>query len=609
MEPAQANTPIHSLLTKLHATYRGVTDGHLADYIPDLAKADPDHFGIAIVTADGGSYAVGDCDTPFTIQSISKAFVFGLALQDHGLDHVLSKVGVEPSGDAFNSIIFDERANRPFNPMVNAGAIATSALVKGDGAGERLGRILAFFEKFIGHPVKVDREVFLSEKATGHRNRAIAHLELNFGMIDERVEDHLDLYFQQCSILVTCRDLGIMAATLANNGVNPITGERALDQRYVKNVIAVMNSCGMYDYSGEWSYRIGLPAKSGVGGGIIATLPGQLGIGVFSPPLDERGNSVRGIKVCEDLSQSFGLHIFDVQKSIKSVVKRQYDGANVGSKRLRGTDELAVLEREGGRIAVFELQGDLFFASVEQLVRRIARSGGASHIILDCRRIDHVDPPAARLIRTLADQQVAAGRKIRLAHLLPGDDRHGRLVQAGMTPDLFLADVDQALEWAEEDILARNGRTAAADAELPLAGLDLMQGIGESDLALLANVLEKFHFPAGAVIFREGDPADRLYFLAKGTASIHLTVGGARTRRIATLGPGVAFGEMALVDGAPRSAEVRTDSDAVAYGLPISRLTALGRDHPGIQTAILLNLSRLLSQRLRKANDEIRTWE
>ena len=243
-------SPILSSLQEMHAKYRRNFDGKVATYIPELAKVDPGLFGVALVTADGQIYEVGDSGHLFTIQSISKPFVYGLALEDHGADYVLSKVGVEPSGEAFNSIIFDERGNRPFNPMVNAGAIATTGLIKGKGHDHRLARLLEMFGRFVGRPVEIDRSVFRSEKATGHRNRAIAHLELNTGMLDGRIDDHLDLYFQQCSILVGARDLAVMAATLANSGVNPLTGERAIEEPYVKNLLSVMHSCGMYDYAG-----------------------------------------------------------------------------------------------------------------------------------------------------------------------------------------------------------------------------------------------------------------------------------------------------------------------------------------------------------------------
>jgi glutaminase len=256
-------------------------------------------------------FDVGDCDRLFPIQSISKAFVYGLALEDHGRDYVNRKVGVEPTGEAFNSLVLDQATNRPFNPMVNAGAIATTDLIVGNGGTEGLKRILDMLRRYTGRAHDVDLPVYLSEKATGNRNRAMAYLMLNFGMVGDRVEETLDLYFQQCAILVDARDLAMMGATLANGGVNPITGERALDERYVQDVVSVMMTFGMYDYSGEWVYRVGIPAKSGVGGGITAVVPGRLGIWTFSPLLDEKGNSARGIRVCEALSRDFGLHLFN----------------------------------------------------------------------------------------------------------------------------------------------------------------------------------------------------------------------------------------------------------------------------------------------------------
>jgi glutaminase len=307
-------SPFRSYLTDLHEQYQSLRDGAVADYIPELALAAPEWFGICAITNKGQEFEVGDCDKLFTIQSISKAFVFGLALEDCGREYVNSKVSVEPTGEAFNAIVLDEKTNRPYNPMVNAGAIATTDLIRGNGATERLKRILDMFRRYTGRELDINVPVFLSEKSTGNRNRAIAYLMLNFGMISDRIEETLDLYFQQCSIMVNARDLGMMAATLANGGVNPVTQERALDERYVQDVISVMLTCGMYDYSGEWIYKVGIPAKSGVGGGITAVVPGKLGIGTFSPPLDAKGNSVRGIKVCENLARDFGLHLFNVAK-------------------------------------------------------------------------------------------------------------------------------------------------------------------------------------------------------------------------------------------------------------------------------------------------------
>lgn len=306
-----AAAPIREILRELHTKYAPDCSGKVADYIPELAKAKPEWFGITIATVDGQVFEVGDCEQLFTIQSISKPFVYGLALEDHGLEKVLSKVGVEPTGEAFNAIVLDEASNRPFNPMVNAGAIATADLVKGKDFPERVSRLIQMFSRYCGRDVYIDNTVFLSERVTGHRNRAIGHLMLNFGMVSEQIADSLELYFQQCSVLINARDLAMMGATLANGGVNPKTKARAIDQSYVKYLLSIMHSCGMYDYAGEWAFRVGIPAKSGVGGGIVGVVPGKFGIGIFSPPLDAKGNSVRGIEVCQELSTRYGLHCFE----------------------------------------------------------------------------------------------------------------------------------------------------------------------------------------------------------------------------------------------------------------------------------------------------------
>lgn len=304
---------IQSFIESLYEKYRDLDTGRLASYIPELAKVDPRHFAISIVTVDGQVFQVGDVAHPFTIQSISKVFVYGMALEDWGRDRLIKKVGVEPSGDPFNSLIrLDEDSHRPDNPMINAGAIATTGLIKGETPTERLNRLLAMFRRYVGKEVYVDISTFLSERATGHRNRAMAHLMLNFGMIGENLEEVLDLYFQQCSLFVTCQDLATMAAALANEGRHPISGDQVVDHQYIRDILSVMYTCGMYNFAGEWAYRVGIPAKSGVSGGILAVVPNQAGIAVFSPLLDENGNSVRGLKVFESLSQEFGFHLFDL---------------------------------------------------------------------------------------------------------------------------------------------------------------------------------------------------------------------------------------------------------------------------------------------------------
>ena len=306
-----AEPSLAAVLEEIHADLLAERSGRVASYIPELARVDPDPFGIAVVAVDGRLLAVGDAELPFTIQSASKPFVYGMAVEEHGRDGVLAKIGVQPVEEAFNAIALDEATNRPFNPMINAGAIAATDLLGGETAEQRLSRLLAVFERGCGHPVEVDEQVFASERATGERNRALAHLMRSFGMIGPRLEESLELYFRQCSIKVTCRDLAMLGATLANQGVNPVTGERMLSTSTVRDVLSVMHGCGMYNFSGEWDLRIGIPAKSGVGGGIVGVVPGLGGIATFSPRLDEKGNSVRGIAAFRRLAERFHLHLFD----------------------------------------------------------------------------------------------------------------------------------------------------------------------------------------------------------------------------------------------------------------------------------------------------------
>lgn len=304
-------SPIQAIVEDAYKKYRDLDGGAVATYIPELGKADGGHFGIVVATVDGDVFTAGDWDREFTIQSICKPFAFQMALEEFGRDATLQRVGVEPSGDAFNSIELDPRTMRPYNPMINAGAIAVSSLIKKSPVEDGVNAFLDRMGRAAGRELRIDPAVLFSESVTGNRNRAMAYLMLNCGIIDAAVDDSLQQYFSQCSMLVNCRDLAMMAATLANMGHNPVSKERVFDFQYIKDVLTVMFTCGLYDYAGEWAYRVGLPAKSGVGGGIIAVVNRQLGIAVYSPKLDEKGNSVRGIAVCRELAAHLGLHAFE----------------------------------------------------------------------------------------------------------------------------------------------------------------------------------------------------------------------------------------------------------------------------------------------------------
>ncbi|MBD3634120.1 MAG: glutaminase A [Methylophaga sp.] len=312
---------LQDLVESMYAKHVANHSGEIATYIPELGKADPDDFGICVVTADGRIHETGESNKTFTIQSISKPFTYGMALEAYGPDEVARHVGVEPSGDAFNSIELEPATNRPFNPMINAGAITVTALLYDYYGDEAFEQLMARFSAAAGRTLDYDESVYRSESRTGHRNRAIGHLLLNFGMVPEKIDAALELYFKQCAILVNCRDLAIMGATLSNLGNNPVTGQEVYDIDRVKDMLSIMFTCGMYDYSGQWAYKVGVPAKSGVAGGVVAVVNRQLSIASYSPRLDLRGNSCRGIDVCVDLASELGLHAFDCMNEGSSYLK------------------------------------------------------------------------------------------------------------------------------------------------------------------------------------------------------------------------------------------------------------------------------------------------
>lgn len=287
--------------------------GQVASYIPELKKAKRDDLGICIIDKDNNVYKAGNCDTKFTIQSVSKTIVLAMALMDNEWQYVFSKVGMEPSGDPFNSIMKLETndTKKPCNPMINAGAIVTTSLIKGSTLEEREERMLKFFRRMARNEnIGINYEVYKSEKMTGDRNRAMAYLLKNDGFIDGDVDEVLELYFKQCSIEIDAVDLARIGVNLASYGVDIANGERIISESVSRMVKTFMITCGMYDASGEFAIKVGIPAKSGVGGGIMASVPNKMGIGVYGPALDKKGNSIAGVKVLQDLSQRMNLNIF-----------------------------------------------------------------------------------------------------------------------------------------------------------------------------------------------------------------------------------------------------------------------------------------------------------
>lgn len=602
-------SPIREQLEELHREISQVGEGALATYIPELAKANPQWFGICIVTTNGGVYEVGDSRQEFTIQSISKPFVYGLALEDQGRAEVLKKVGVEPTGDAFNSISLDPVTGCPRNPMINAGAIATTGLVEGKTAAIRLRRIQEMFGRYAGRELSIDAQVYSSESATGHRNRAIGHMLRNFDILKDDPMPVVETYFQQCSILGNCRDLAMMAATLANRGVNPLTNEQAIRGEYVESVLGVMGTCGMYDYAGEWLYDVGMPAKSGVAGGVIAVLPGQIGIGVYSPLLDPKGNSVRGIRVCSALSRRWDLHLFNRPGIGKSVIRLRLNAAEFNSSRVRSQSASQLLREHGSRIQIFQLQGNLVFASAEYVIREIMEmQTRPEFLILDFRYVLSINESACHLIHDILVQLYDSGcvvifTQISAVQLLR------RILRAKLGPrfeELFrtIDELDPSLEWAEDQLLAHI-LPDIPDSSIAVSQYDLLEGLNREEVATVQQFLKRTSFQPGDVIINAGDPANELYLLTRGMVTVFLPLEDGTRKRLATFTPGMAFGEMALIDHAPRSATIVADTAVTCELLSLPRLTALGLSNPKVKIRLLENLSRELTRKLRKANREI----
>ncbi len=595
-------SPILAYLEDLRARLHDLTDGEVADYIPELSRANPDHFGICIATRDGFVYEVGDSAAPFTIQSVSKPLTYGLALEQNGETAVLAKIGVEPSGDAFNAISLRPQTGAPLNPLINAGAIAACGLIGGDTADQKTASILEVFSRYTGRPLDIDLEVYRSESATGHRNRAIAWMLRNFSILADEPTPTLEAYFRQCSIRVTCRDLAMIGATLANGGVNPVTGVRAIAEEYVDNVLAVMATCGMYDFSGEWLYRTGLPAKSGVGGGILAVEPGRLGIGLFSPRLDAQGNSVRGIAACRELASDLGLHLFGPSQRAVPAVRLATTRRSVASKRRRRPAAAEHLRHVGNRLRLYHLQGALAFASIEPVVRELmARAADTAHFIVNLGMVQSIDGAAMRLLAASRAELVQRGKTMVVTE---ASSWWQPLIDAGFDRDAFYADDDFALEHGENQLLAERFPDAAWEAKVPLANCALFAGLAGDELALLERLLARRSYHAGQTIIAAGQASDELFVLADGAAMVSIPTQN-DIARLDAFTSGMTFGEVAFLDRSPRSANVTALGAVECLVLTREAFDKLGREAPAIKIRLLENLALGLASMLRQANREL----
>ncbi len=581
---------VAGILDEVYAACRDDTSGAPADYIPELAAVAPDSFGLCLATADGLVYRVGDTDVGFTIQSISKPFTYALALADRGLDEVARHIDVEPSGEPFNEIALEPDTQRPSNPMINSGAITAASLIEGP---DEFERVRDCYSRFAGRELRVNDAVYQSESRTGYRNRAIGYMLRSVGIIDVDPDAVVDRYFRQCSIEVTCADLAVMAATLADNGVNPATHERALSTALTERVLSVMTTCGMYNAAGDWVTTVGLPAKSGVGGGIIAVLPGQLGISVYSPRLDGQGNSVRGVAACRELSRRLELHFCHVTRSARTAIRAEHSVSELPSRMRRSPDDAAVLAAHGDRARVYELHGDLLFSGAERAVRAIeAASGELDALAIDLRRVGEVSVAARGMLDMLQAELVPAG--VRVA-LVDPDAKLGHDVSS-LRPDdprgrVFI-DRDTATEWCEDIVLARHRPPGThPTTSIALDEHPLLAELDPGDRARLAADFGERTFARGETIAERGDQRSGLYLILDGRVRLTFPGTDGRTHRLVTLSAGMSFGEIPMLVGKPFVNAVIAETPVWVAVLSPAVFDSLTEVHPKLKLALLQRLA------------------
>ncbi len=606
---------IQELLGELHASFAGVRDGRVADYIPELAKACPDDFGIVIATSGGRIYEIGDTRKEFTIQSISKPFIYALALKMLSFEVMASKIDVEPSGEAFNAISLDPDSGKPRNPMINAGAIAASAQICDAHPSGAVDLLLEYFAELAGRPLTINEAVYRSEKETGHRNRAIGHLLRNFNIIESDPEPALDLYFRQCAISVTCRDLAVMAATLACQGRNPFTGGQPLSHDITVRVLALMGTCGMYDFAGQWLHDVGIPAKSGVAGGVMAVIPGRLGIATYSPPLDGFGNSVRGVAVCRQLSAGVGLSLFNQYYQADATIRRSYQGSQRKSRRWRSERELEILAPHRDEVRIIHVQGVLDFGGIEQLAAELVRlSSDVRILILDLAHVTECPMESSGLL----DRQLCSLEDQGVEILLSRAGRLPLVSRAGwnITERIDAYEhLDSALEAAEELLLSWYAPAAEADSDAgdELADQGVLAALGADHRRILADRLVRRSFMAGDFVIRRGDPGDELFLVRSGSFDIALDIktgdGHSHSTRLATFGPGLCFGEIGFVAQTPRTADIIATRPGECWVLYRNAFEDLSASHPDVVIALLKALTCDIGAKLSQTSVQLTLME
>ncbi|MFT4468681.1 glutaminase A [Arthrobacter sulfonylureivorans] len=560
--------------------------GTLAGEPEELGVADPDLLGLSMTMADGYTYEAGDTRSEFSIQSISKPFTYGMALAAHGYQRVREKIDVEPSGDAYNEISLEADTGRPRNALINAGALAAASLVAGHYGDDAFEQLRQMYSAAAGRDLTMNPTVYESARRTGDRNRAIAYLLKSQGVIEHDTEAALDLYFRQCSIGVTCRDLGVMAATLANRGTNPLTGEEVLAPGIAEHVLSVMTTCGMYNDAGDWVAGIGLPAKSGISGGILAALPGQLGLAVFSPRLDQHGNSVRGTEACRQLSEDLGLHFIHAARSARSTIRADYSLAERPSPRIRPAREQSVLAKHGHEARFLEVHGDMLFPEAETVIQ-LGSELAASHdvVVIDISRLDKI----SSRIRALFLRLQEASDPARLAFVDPG-----RLLApvpgspaGAANPNTSFPSVDAAAHWCEDHLIERYGVKHRAS-ELQLSDHPVTDGMPTEVRAALADYLEGQTYDDGEPVTGVDGTSEGLFLVMAGQARVSPNAAGtnAAGTRASLYTAGTSFGRLGGSGDAPPRARVHAEGKTTVELLTPDNYVRLRQEHP--LTALLL---------------------
>lgn len=581
-------SPILSYLERVHAEIADIRHGAPFSVGPRGVTVDPDDFGICLTTVDGYVYEVGATRKEFSLQSLSKPLSYGLVLGDLGAEVVNAKVDVEPSGDAFNEISLAPGTGRPPNAMINAGALAVVSLIKGSGGRSAIDRVVDTYSAAAGRELSISQQMFAAEMRHSDQNHALAYLLSSFGIIEGAPTAVLENYLRQCAVQVTCQDLAMMAATLANGGTNPRTEAQVLDVTAVEQVLSVMMTSGMYDDAGSWVTNVGMPAKSGVGGGTMAVLPGQGGIAVFSPPLDEHGSSVRGLAVCQRLSRDLEMHFVRSARSGRSAVRSSYSIAKTPSAIRRSEQAAEVLAEHREHAVVVEISGDLLFAGTESVVRELTDLADSVEIVvLDVRAVDQVSAMAQQMLSVVAEQLAALDRQLVLI------DPEGQVSDALGEAAVPTFDTRaNAVAYAEEQLLGRYGGPLIAPRSIQVVDSPALAALPPHSAAALAELMESRAYEDGDVIRRVGQRFGGIFFIVSGTVHTVATDSDGNRVRLSTLSAGMTFGELTLGAEDRQQTTQKADGPVEVMILSPEAIETLEQESPKLAVGLWRALTR-----------------